>query len=207
MIGAFHQPQCVIADISTLSTLPNREFSAGLAEIIKYGLIHDAKFFKWLEQNISKLMARDSDIIAQAILVSCQTKANIVSIDERESGIRAILNLGHTFGHAIEATMGYGNWLHGEAVAAGMVMAVDLSCRQQWIDNSLKQRTIDLLKNANLPVTSPTNMTVDQYMSAMSIDKKVINGTIQFILLKGLGEAIVTSDYNPDFLKATLTNS
>ena len=103
--------------------------------------------------------------------------------------------------------MGYGNWLHGEAVAAGMVMAVDLSCRQQWIDNSLKQRTIDLLKNANLPVTSPTNMTVDQYMSAMSIDKKVINGTIQFILLKGLGEAIVTSDYNPDFLKATLTNS
>ncbi len=199
MIGAFHQPQCVIADISTLSTLPNREFSAGLAEIIKYGLIHDAKFFKWLEQNISKLMARDSDIIAQAILVSCQTKANIVSIDERESGIRAILNLGHTFGHAIEATMGYGNWLHGEAVAAGMVMAVDLSCRQQWIDNSLKQRTIDLLKNANLPVTSPTNMTVDQYMSAMSIDKKVINGTIQFILLKGLGEAIVTSDYNPDF--------
>jgi 3-dehydroquinate synthase len=207
MIGAFHQPQCVIADISTLSTLPNREFSAGLAEIIKYGLIHDAKFFKWLEQNISKLMARDSDIIAQAILVSCQTKANIVSIDERESGIRAILNLGHTFGQAIEATMGYGNWLHGEAVAAGMVMAVDLSCRQQWIDNSLKQRTIDLLKNANLPVTSPTNMTVDQYMSAMSIDKKVINGTIQFILLKGLGEAIVTSDYNPDFLKATLTNS
>jgi 3-dehydroquinate synthase len=207
MIGAFHQPQCVIADISTLGTLPNREFSAGLAEIIKYGLIHDAKFFKWLEQNISKLMARDSDIIAQAILVSCQTKANIVSIDERESGIRAILNLGHTFGHAIEATMGYGNWLHGEAVAAGMVMAVDLSCRQQWIDDSLKQRTIDLLKNANLPVTSPTNMTVDQYMSAMSIDKKVINGTIQFILLKGLGEAIVTSDYNPDFLKATLTNS
>jgi 3-dehydroquinate synthase len=207
MIGAFHQPQCVIADISTLSTLPDREYSAGLAEVIKYGLIHDAKFFKWLEQNISKLMARDSDIIAQAILVSCQTKANIVSIDERESGIRAILNLGHTFGHAIEATMGYGNWLHGEAVAAGMVMAVDLSCRQQWIDNSLKQRTIDLLKNANLPVTSPTNMTVDQYMSAMSIDKKVINGTIQFILLKGLGEAIVTSDYNPDFLKATLTNS
>jgi 3-dehydroquinate synthase len=207
MMGAFHQPQCVISDISTLSTLPDREFSAGLAEIIKYGLIHDAKFFKWLEQNITKLMARDSDIIAQAILVSCQTKANIVSIDERESGIRAILNLGHTFGHAIEATMGYGNWLHGEAVATGMVMAVDLSYRQQWIDNSLKQRTIDLLKKANLPVNSPTNMTVDQYMSAMSIDKKVINGTIQFILLKGLGEAIVTSDYNPALLKETLTNS
>jgi 3-dehydroquinate synthase len=207
MIGAFHQPQCVIADISTLSTLPDREFSAGLAEVIKYGLIHDAKFFKWLEQNMTKLMARDSDTIAQAILVSCQTKANIVSIDERESGIRAILNLGHTFGHAIEATMGYGNWLHGEAVATGMVMAVDLSYRQKWIDNSLRQRTIDLLQKANLPVTSPSNMTVEQYMNAMSIDKKVINGTIQFILLKGLGEAIVTSDYNPDLLTETLTNS
>jgi 3-dehydroquinate synthase len=207
MIGAFHQPQCVIADISTLSTLPDREFSAGLAEVIKYGLIHDAKFFKWLEQNITKLMARDSDTIAQAILISCQTKANIVSIDERESGIRAILNLGHTFGHAIEATMGYGNWLHGEAVATGMVMAVDLSYRHQWVDNSLRQRTIDLLQKANLPVTSPPNMTVDQYMNAMSIDKKVINGTIQFVLLKGLGEAIVTSDYNPDLLTETLTNS
>jgi len=207
MIGAFHQPQCVIADISTLNTLPDREFSAGLAEVIKYGLIHDAKFFNWLEQNITKLMARDRDTIAQTILVSCQTKANIVSIDERESGIRAILNLGHTFGHAIEATMGYGNWLHGEAVATGMVMAVDLSYRQQWIDDSLRQRTKDLLQKANLPVTSPTNMTVDQYMSAMSIDKKVINGTIQFILLKGLGEAIVTSNYNPDSLKETLTHS
>ena len=152
-------------------------------------------------------MARDRDTIAQTILVSCQTKANIVSIDERESGIRAILNLGHTFGHAIEATMGYGNWLHGEAVATGMVMAVDLSYRQQWIDDSLRQRTKDLLQKANLPVTSPTNMTVDQYMSAMSIDKKVTNGTIQFILLKGLGEAIVTSNYNPDSLKETLTHS
>jgi 3-dehydroquinate synthase len=207
MMGAFHQPQCVIADISTLSTLPDREFSAGLAEIIKYGLIHDATFFEWLEQNISKLMARDNDTIAQAVLVSCQTKANIVSIDERESGIRAILNLGHTFGHAIEATMGYGNWLHGEAVATGMVMAVDLSCRQQWVDNSVRQRTIDLLQKANLPVTSPADMTIDQYMNAMSIDKKVIDGTIKFILLKGLGEAVVTSDYDPALLKQTLEHS
>ena len=207
MIGAFHQPQCVIADISTLSTLPNREFNAGLAEVIKYGLIHNAKFFKWLEKNITKLMARDSDTIAQAIFVSCQTKANIVSIDERESGIRAILNLGHTFGHAIETTMGYGNWLHGEAVATGIVMAINLSYQQQWIDNNLRQRTINLLQKANLPVTPPSNMTVDQYMNAMSIDKKVINGTIKFVLLKGLGEAILTSDYNPDFLKKILTNS
>ena len=207
MIGAFHQPQCVIADISTLNTLPNREFSAGLAEVIKYGLIHDAKFFEWLEQNIDKLMARDSETIAQAILASCQTKANIVSIDERESGIRAILNLGHTFGHAIEATMGYGNWLHGEAVSAGMVMAVDLSYRQHWIDISVRQRTIDLLQKADLPVKAPAEMTVDQYMNAMSIDKKVINGTIKFVLLKGLGEAIVTSNYDPALLKQTLINS
>lgn len=207
MIGAFYQPQCVIADISTLNTLPDREFSAGLAEVIKYGLIHDAKFFEWLEQNITKLMARDSNTIARAVLVSCQTKADIVSIDEREHGIRAILNLGHTFGHAIEATMGYGNWLHGEAVAAGIVMAVDLSYRQQWIDNSVRQRTIDLLQKANLPVTSPSNMTVDQYMNAMSIDKKVINGTMKFILLKSLGEAISTSDYDPALLKQTLINS
>lgn len=205
MIGAFHQPQCVIADISTLNTLPDREFSAGLAEVIKYGLIHDAKFFGWLEQNIAKLMARDSDAISQAVLVSCQTKADIVSMDERESGIRAILNLGHTFGHAIEATMGYGNWLHGEAVATGMVMAVDLSYRQQWIDSSVTQRTVELLQKANLPVRSPPEMTVDRYMNAMSIDKKVVNGTIKFILLKSLGEAIITSDYDPAFLEQTLT--
>lgn len=207
MIGAFHQPQCVIADISTLSTLPDREFSAGLAEVIKYGLIHDSAFFNWLEQNISRLMARDNETIAQAILVSCQTKADIVSIDERESGIRAILNLGHTFGHAIEATMGYGNWLHGEAVAAGMVMALDLSLRQQWIDISVKKRAVKLLQQANLPVTSPKEMTPEQYMTAMSIDKKVINGTMKFILLKGLGDAIVTSDYDPALLQQTLTHS
>lgn len=204
MIGAFHQPQCVIADISTLSTLPDREFSAGLAEVIKYGLIHDATFFSWLEQNITKLMARDSDTMTQAILVSCQTKANIVSIDERESGIRAILNLGHTFGHAIETTMGYGHWLHGEAVAAGMVMATDLSVRQQWIDPGVKQRTINLLQQANLPVSPPPEMTIEQYMKAMSIDKKVINGTIKFILLEGLGDAIITSDYDPALLQQTL---
>ncbi|MFT4607265.1 MAG: 3-dehydroquinate synthase [Gammaproteobacteria bacterium] len=207
MIGAFHQPQCVIADISTLNTLPDREFNAGLAEVIKYGLIHDSTFFEWLEQNITELMARDPAAIAQAVLVSCQTKADIVSIDERESGIRALLNLGHTFGHAIETTMGYGNWLHGEAVATGMVMAVDLSYRQQWIDHSVRQRTIDLLQKARLPIKSPSDMSIDQYMNAMSIDKKAVNGTIKFILIKNLGEAIVTSDYDPALLKQTLINS
>ena len=139
MIGAFYQPQCVIADTSSLNTLPDREMSAGLAEVIKYGLIYDAAFFDWLEQNIQSLIDRDSDLIAEAILVSCRTKAAVVEQDERESGLRAILNLGHTFGHAIEAAMGYGNWLHGEAVATGMVMAADLSLRQGWIDESVKQ--------------------------------------------------------------------
>jgi 3-dehydroquinate synthase len=204
MIGAFHQPQCVIADTDTLDTLPARELSAGLAEVIKYGLIHDADFFDWLEQNIELLKNRDYAALCQAILVSCNIKAEVVSLDERESGIRAILNLGHTFGHAIEATMGYGNWLHGEAVATGMVMAADLSQRQQWIDRTVKQRTISLLEQANLPVRSPPEMSVDDYMQAMAIDKKTLNGTIRLVLLKKLGEAVVTSDYDPALLEKTL---
>jgi len=204
MIGAFHQPQCVIADTDTLDTLPDRELSAGLAEVIKYGLIHDADFFDWLEENIELLKNRDYAALCQAILVSCNIKAEIVSLDERESGIRAILNLGHTFGHAIEATMGYGNWLHGEAVATGMVMAADLSQRQQWVDPIVKQRTVSLLEQANLPVRSPTEMSVDNYMKAMAIDKKTLNGTIKLVLLKKIGEAIVSSDYNPALLEKTL---
>ena len=204
MIGAFYQPQCVIADTSTLDTLPARELSAGLAEVIKYGLIYDADFFAWLEQNIPGLLERDAELLSRAILVSCQTKAKIVAQDERESGIRAILNLGHTFGHAIEAVMGYGNWLHGEAVATGMVMATDLSLRQGWIDPGVKQRTINILKNCSLPVKSPEEMTIDKYMNAMAIDKKAIDGNIKFVLLETLGKAVVTSDYNPELLKQTL---
>lgn len=204
MIGAFHQPQCVIADTDTIDTLPARELSAGLAEVIKYGLIHDADFFDWLEDNIELLKNRDYAALCQAILVSCNIKAQIVSLDERESGIRAILNLGHTFGHAIEASMGYGNWLHGEAVATGMVMAADLSQRQQWIDATVKQRTISLLEQANLPVRSPSKMSVDDYMEAMAIDKKTLDGTIKLVLLKKLGEAILTSDYDPALLEKTL---
>lgn len=207
MIGAFCQPQCVIADTDTLDTLPARELSAGLAEVIKYGLIHDAKFFHWLEQNIEQLLARDYQALCHAILVSCTIKAEIVAIDERESGIRAILNLGHTFGHAIEATMGYGNWLHGEAVAAGMVMAADLSLRHQWIDETVKQRTINLLEKSALPIKSPPEMTIDQYMNAMAIDKKTLNGTIKLVLLKNLGEAIISSDYEPGLLELTLNNA
>ena len=204
MIGAFYQPQCVIADTTTLETLPQRELSSGMAEVIKYGLIHDADFFAWLEQHMSALMQRDNSLLSKAIRVSCQTKADIVALDERESGIRAILNLGHTFGHAIESAMGYGNWLHGEAVATGMVMAVDLSVRHNWITPEIKQRTVDLLLAAKLPIQSPQEMTVEKYMDIMAIDKKVDLGVIKFVLLKQLGGAIITADYNADLLKQTL---
>ena len=204
MIGTFYQPQCVIADTTTLDTLPSRELSAGLAEVIKYGLIYDAKFFDWLEQNINLLLAGDHQALCQAVRVSCSIKADIVAIDERESGIRAILNLGHTFGHAIETVLGYGNWLHGEAVAAGMVMAADLSLRHGWIDDNVKQRTIDILDKAALPIKSPPSMSADDYMNAMAIDKKTLDGTIKLVLLKALGKAILTADYETDLLKQTL---
>ncbi|MCP4492932.1 MAG: 3-dehydroquinate synthase [Gammaproteobacteria bacterium] len=206
MIGAFYQPQCVIIDTNTLSTLPDRELSAGLAEVIKYGLIYDKPFFEWLEQNINELISRNNDSIAKAILVSCQTKATIVQQDERESGIRAILNLGHTFGHAIEAVMGYGNWLHGEAVATGMVMAIDLSERLGRVDNSLKKRVTSLLEQCALPIKSPPKITVELYMQAMAIDKKALNGSIKFVLLKKLGQAFITDDYDQDSLEQTLSN-
>lgn len=207
MIGAFYQPQCVIADTSTLNTLPSRELSAGMAEVIKYGLIYDADFFNWLENNAAELMNKNSEYLAEAILVSCRIKAEVVAQDERESGIRAILNLGHTFGHAIEAGMGYGNWLHGEAVAAGMVMATDLSQKHGWIDAEVKQRAIKLLEQCSLPVKSPDSIGIDDYMNFMSIDKKAINGTIKFVLLKALGKAFVTSDYDPNLLQQTLIES
>jgi 3-dehydroquinate synthase len=204
MIGSFYQPQCVIADTQTLSTLPDRELSAGMAEVIKYGLIHDAEFFNWLEKNVQGLMQRDTALLSQAIMVSCKTKADIVAIDEKETGIRAILNLGHTFGHAIESAMGYGNWLHGEAVAAGMVMAADLSLRHHWINQSVLQRTVDILKRANLPVQPPQEMTIEKYLSIMAIDKKVDQGIIKLVLLKDLGQAFISSDYNADLLNQTL---
>jgi 3-dehydroquinate synthase len=207
MIGAFYQPQCVIADTATLNTLPERELSAGMAEVIKYGLIHDAAFFDWLEDNMDGLMQRDPQLMSEAIRVSCATKAEVVAIDEKESGIRAILNLGHTFGHAIESAMGYGNWLHGEAVAAGMVMAADLSQRHGWIKPAVKARTIQLLERARLPVKAPAEMTIQQYMDIMAIDKKVDRGVIKFVLLERLGKAIITSDYQPDLLQQTLSEA
>jgi 3-dehydroquinate synthase len=205
MIGAFYQPQCVIVDIDSFSTLPARELSAGLAEVIKYGLIYDAEFFDWLEQNIDRLMAGDTDLLSQAVLVSCQIKARVVEQDERESGLRAILNLGHTFGHAIEAVMGYGNWLHGEAVAAGMVMAIDLSIRQGRVGESLRERSIALLERAALPTAPPAEMTPEQFLETMAIDKKNVGGTIKLVLLNKLGEACITDDYDHELLLQTLS--
>lgn len=204
MIGAFYQPQLVLADIDTLKTLPPREFSAGMAEVIKYGLIRDAKFFAWLEANIARLMAQDETAISEAIYRSCQNKAEVVARDEHENGERALLNLGHTFGHAIENAMGYGVWLHGEAVAAGTMMAADLSLRMGWMTDAEKNRMHALLNAANLPL-DPPKLGADKYLELMQLDKKVSDGKIRLILQQGIGQSVITSDYDADKLKATLT--
>jgi len=204
MIGAFHQPKAVMIDIDTLMTLPDRELSAGLAEVIKYGLIRDADFFQWLENNIPALMERDVMALRYAIKRSCELKADVVAADEREGGLRAILNLGHTFGHAIETAMGYGHWLHGEAVSVGMVMAVDLSVRMGWIGADVAERTRALLAAANLPLVSPNEMTDAQFIALMSVDKKVIDKSLRLVLLNALGKAVVTADFDHALLKETL---
>ncbi|MEY3885432.1 MAG: hypothetical protein RIS87_1207, partial [Pseudomonadota bacterium] len=178
MIGAFYQPQLVLADIDTLQTLPAREFSAGMAEVIKYGLIRDAKFFDWLELNMASLMQLDEDTLSYAIFRSCQNKADVVAKDEHEQGDRALLNLGHTFGHAIENAMGYGVWLHGEAVAAGSMMAADLSRRMGWLSESEVSRIQNSFVAADLPVTAP-KLGVERYLDLMGLDKKVENGKIR----------------------------
>ncbi len=192
MIGAFYQPKAVIADTDTLKTLPDRELSAGLAEVIKYGLIGDEAFFVWLESNIENLLARDPAALTHAIEVSCRNKAVIVAKDETEQGVRALLNLGHTFGHAIESGLGYGQWLHGEAVAAGMVIAARVSERMGLLDRSSVQRTIELLKRARLPVLGPV-LGVDRYIELMGHDKKVEGGEIRFVLLRRIGEAFTSA--------------
>jgi len=205
MIGAFYQPKAVIIDTLVLNTLPDRELSAGVAEIIKYGLIADADFFQWLEHNIEKLLARDAQALAHAIEVSCRAKADIVAKDETESGIRAILNLGHTFGHAIESHLGYGVWVHGEAVAAGMVMACDLSHRLGWVDAELQQRIVSLLDRAGLPTSAPEAMSPEHFLNYMAVDKKVLDGSLRLVLLKQCGRAIVTSDFDHKKLEETLS--
>lgn len=203
MIGAFYQPLCVLADIDVLQTLPKREISAGIAEIVKYGLIADYEFFVWLEANIDSLMAGDKVALAYAVERSCQTKARVVAMDEREGGVRAILNFGHTFGHAIETAQGYGNWLHGEAVAAGMVMAADLSWRRGAITETDLNRIKGLLQKADLPITAPENMEPEDFIALMGVDKKVLDGRLRLVLLERMGHAIVTSEINVDLLAQT----
>ncbi|KAJ6774665.1 3-DEHYDROQUINATE SYNTHASE CHLOROPLASTIC [Salix purpurea] len=205
LIGAFYQPQCVLIDTDTLNTLPDRELASGLAEVIKYGLIRDAVFFEWQEKNMTALIARDPSAMAYAIKRSCENKAEVVSLDEKESGLRATLNLGHTFGHAIETGFGYGVWLHGEAVAAGTVMAVDMSYRLGWIDDQLVKRIHNILQQAKLPTAPPDTMTVEMFKSVMAVDKKVADGLLRLILLKGpLGNCVFTGDYDRKALDDTL---
>jgi 3-dehydroquinate synthase len=204
MIGAFHQPACVLIDTNTLDTLDNRQLAAGLAEVIKYGLIRDAAFFGWLEENIDLLKARDKQALARAIERSCALKAEIVAADERESGQRALLNLGHTFGHAIETGTGYGTWLHGEAVATGMLMAADLSARHGWLSDDAVARTVKLLQQANLPTRPPDEMGEARFLELMAVDKKVVDGGLRLILLKDIGDAFLTGDFDTDLLGKTL---
>lgn len=207
MIGAFYQPRAVIADTNTLNTLEERQLSSGLAEVIKYGLIRDISFLEWLESNIDKLIDRDPAALAYAIERSCRNKAEIVAADERESGQRALLNLGHTFGHAIETGMGYGVWLHGEAVASGMVMAARLSNKLGWISENDVTRVINLLERANLPITAPEQMNADKFIELMSLDKKVSDGVLKLILYKSVGNAIITKDYTDAILRETISES
>ncbi|RDU95543.1 3-dehydroquinate synthase [Trinickia dinghuensis] len=202
MIGAFHQPQAVIADIGTLRTLPERELAAGIAEIVKTAAIADAAFFEWLEQNIDALNGRDPAALAYAVKRSCEVKASVVAADEREGGLRAILNFGHTFGHAIEAGLGYGEWLHGEAVGCGMVMAADLSVRLGHLDETVRRRLVSLIAASRLPTRAPA-LGDSRYIELMKVDKKTEAGTIKFILLKQLGETLIT-DVPEQALRATL---
>ena len=203
MIGAFHQPRCVIADTATLATLPDREYRAGIAEVVKYGFVYDPGFLSWLEQRADALLARETEALIHAIRRSCEIKAAVVGIDEREHGLRAILNFGHTFGHAIETATGYGTWLHGEAVAAGMIVATDLSERLGWISAVERDRVGELLKRFGLPVQAP-RIGADRAAQLMGMDKKVLEGKLRLVLLRKLGQADVVGDYSKQALDATL---
>ncbi|MCK5877925.1 MAG: 3-dehydroquinate synthase [Candidatus Marithrix sp.] len=196
MIGAFHQPQSVLIDTDTLKTLDNRQLSAGLAEVIKYGLINDLEFFEWLEVNITALLKQDSQALSFAIARSCQNKANIVAEDERESGKRALLNLGHTFGHAIETGAGYGKYLHGEAIAIGMKLAAEFSAKLGWLDSNAVSRIVNLLEKAGLPTAIPEELNGSQMLDLMRVDKKVIDGKIRLVLMESLGKSIITDQFD-----------
>lgn len=202
MIGAFYQPQLVLADLSALNTLPQNELSAGMAEVIKHGAIYDAEFFAWLERNMPQLMAKDEAALTHAIVRSCEIKAQVVAQDEKEQNLRAILNFGHTFGHAIEAGMGYGAWLHGEAVGAGMVLAADLSCRLGLLSEVDVARLRALVLAAGLPV-EPPKLGIERMIELMKLDKKSDAGQIKFVLLNGLGQHNIRA-VPDDMLRATL---
>lgn len=207
MLGAFHQPRAVIADTNTLKTLPPRELRAGLAEVIKYGMLADATFLDWIEKNTAKLLALDAGALSHAIFRSCALKAQIVGLDERErvaGGPRALLNLGHTFGHAIETYTGYGEWLHGEAVATGLCMAADLSARQGWISSTEAERCVALIHAAGLPAAPPAAMQPQDFRDLMSLDKKVAGGRLRLVLMRKLGEAVLSSDFDDAALGATI---
>ncbi|HRD49147.1 MAG: 3-dehydroquinate synthase [Candidatus Competibacter sp.] len=204
MIGAFYQPRCVLADTDTLTTLPDRELNAGLAEVIKYGLIRDLPFLEWLEGNLDALLAREPAALTEAIERSCRNKAEIVVADERETGERALLNLGHTFGHAIETGMGYGEWLHGEAIAAGMVLAAELSARLGWLRGEQVKRVRALLTRARLPLEPPPALAPDDFLRLMAVDKKVQDGRLRLILLRDLGCGVIADDVEIDSIRETI---
>ena len=204
MIGAFHQPRAVIADVATLDTLPDRELRAGLAEVIKYGLIRDRAFFEWLEGRIEALLAREPGALAEAVERSCRNKAEVVAADEREAGQRALLNLGHTFGHAIETGLGYGTWLHGEAVAAGMCLAARLSERMGWLAPEARARIEALVARAGLPTAPPPELEPARLRELMAVDKKVQRGRLRLVLLRAIGQAVVTADFDEAALSAVL---
>ena len=206
MIGAFYQPCAVLADTNVLSTLPEREFSAGLAEVIKYGLIRDKSFYEWLEENIELVIKRDNEALTYIIERSCTNKAEVVSEDERESGVRATLNLGHTFGHAIETALSYKDWLHGEAVGCGMLMAADLSMRLGLLEQDQVDRIKALLDRAKLPTKIPNGITLKQMLENMKVDKKSRDGVLYLILLNDIGDAVITSDYTEQALTETINH-
>jgi len=203
MIGAFYQPRLVLADTDLLATLPDRELRAGLAEVIKYGLIRDLPFLDWLELNLENLLGREHKALEYAVLRSCQNKADVVVADEHEHGERALLNLGHTFGHAIETGMGYGTWLHGEAVAAGTMMAAELSCQFGWISRSDVERIERLFRRAGLPVAGP-ELPVCRYLELMQHDKKVLDGKIRLVLFQAIGKAVVSDVASTDDIERAI---
>ncbi|WP_374495739.1 3-dehydroquinate synthase [Zoogloea sp.] len=203
MIGAFYQPRLVLADTTVLDTLPDRELKAGLAEVIKYGLIRDLPFLDWIETHLDQLLARDPETLAEAVERSCRNKAEVVAADETEQGERATLNLGHTFGHAIETGLGYGQWLHGEAVAAGTIMAADLSRSLGWLTDDEVARVRLIHERAGLPVRGPA-LGADRYLELMSHDKKVSDGTLRLVLLKGVGRAVISAEATPDQMRESI---